>query len=408
MAEGGTPETADENSAIQEGLLEGQLKFSSMNLKYQIEEYIKCGKPVKILLSGKTGVGKSHLTNALIGEELAEEGEDFDPKTDEVTAYEFIKNNVRITVFDTPGFADTTGNDEEYLRKIKEKGNDFDLFLFCTEMNNTRFRNDDLETMAKLTSTLGVQLWDHALVVLTFANIVPVSPSYKAKGFSEKDIFSDHFLRLKRRIQQTLTQIGVPEQAAVSVPFVPAGDSTEPRLADRDNWLTAFWVEAFKRMNKNAKAAFLRSNADRITFPSVLDANEENQECGTLRILENYFKEVSFEKNGGTSRLNPIQHIAAREQSNQPPQKQIIERSASSTIQVNESCSRSIVDAMVGDVTGTSPEESNSPVFTRFYQKFLKLLIKLLKTLSFSSENEESLPVKNAPSDKKGKSKKKD
>jgi len=61
---------------------------------------------------------------------------------------------VEITVFDTPGLADGTGNEEEYLRKIKEKVTDFDVFIFCTEMNTTRFRNDDIKTVEKLTARL--------------------------------------------------------------------------------------------------------------------------------------------------------------------------------------------------------------------------------------------------------------
>ena len=82
MAEKGTPERRFETAA----LLDGQLKFSTRILKYQMEQLIKaCSMPVKILLSGKTGAGKSHLTNALIGEQLAEEGEDVDPQTDQVS-----------------------------------------------------------------------------------------------------------------------------------------------------------------------------------------------------------------------------------------------------------------------------------------------------------------------------------
>lgn len=82
MAEGGIPVSECNNPAIQDG----QPRFSTRNLMDQIEQFIKlCGKHVNILLSGKTGVGKSHLTNALIGEELAEEGKEFDPKTNEVS-----------------------------------------------------------------------------------------------------------------------------------------------------------------------------------------------------------------------------------------------------------------------------------------------------------------------------------
>ena len=63
-----------------------ELIFGAGNLEYQVEQFIKSGgQSVNILLSGKTGVGKSHLTNALIGEELAEEGEAIDPQTDEVS-----------------------------------------------------------------------------------------------------------------------------------------------------------------------------------------------------------------------------------------------------------------------------------------------------------------------------------
>ena len=63
-----------------------ELIFGASSLEYQVEQFIKSGgQSVKILVSGKTGVGKSHLTNALIGEELAEEGWDVDPQTDEVS-----------------------------------------------------------------------------------------------------------------------------------------------------------------------------------------------------------------------------------------------------------------------------------------------------------------------------------
>ena len=192
-----------------------------------------------------------------------------------MTAYEFVKNKVKIAVFDTPGLADATGNDEEYLRKIQAKEKKFDLFLFCTELNTVRFRNDDLETIKKLTSTLGPQLWNQAIVVFTFANEVRRSPSKKAKDKSEKDVFTDRFRGFKRKIQEALLDIGVPQEAVMNVPFVPAGDLDEPRLPDRNNWLTAFWIAAFKRITRDVKPAFLAANADRFAFSRVLADDEE-------------------------------------------------------------------------------------------------------------------------------------
>lgn len=84
MAEGGT---SDENF----GTLPSQARWlinGLPNFEYQLREYCLSGRrKMTILLCGKTGVGKSHLTNALIGKVLAKEGEDLDPQTDEVSDF---------------------------------------------------------------------------------------------------------------------------------------------------------------------------------------------------------------------------------------------------------------------------------------------------------------------------------
>lgn len=60
----------------------------SADLEHYLREFILSGsREITFLLGGKTGVGKSHLTNALIGEELAEEGEELDPQTDDVSHF---------------------------------------------------------------------------------------------------------------------------------------------------------------------------------------------------------------------------------------------------------------------------------------------------------------------------------
>ena len=220
-------------------------------------------------------------------------------------------------MYDTPGLADATGNDEEYLRKIKEKVTHFDLFLFCTEMTSKRFRTDDLETIKKLTAALGEKLWDHALVVLTFANEVPLSPTKKKDDRPEVNVFNDRFLAFKKAIKKHLVAIGVPEITVTNVPFTPAGELDDPRLPDREDWLTAFWVAAFKRINRNAKAAFLMANVYRIAFSSTFgEGNEEDkgkkdgnivnlgpqfsglstEERNAIKVLRGKWQEFSFDK----------------------------------------------------------------------------------------------------------------
>ena len=86
MAQEGTSEKSSADASTTEV---GQIIFGAKNLEYQIEEFVSSGgQTVNILLSGKTGVGKSHLTNALIGENLAAEGYDIDPQTDNVSYFD--------------------------------------------------------------------------------------------------------------------------------------------------------------------------------------------------------------------------------------------------------------------------------------------------------------------------------
>ena len=305
----------------------------------------------------------------------------------QVTGYEFPKNDVNITVFDTPGLVDATGKDEEYLQKIHVKGIKFDLFLFCTEMNAIRFRNDDLETMKKLTMTLGRQLWDHAVVVLTFANEVHPSARQKANNVPEKEVFSNRFVGFKKKIKEVLKQLDVPEEAAIYMPFVPAGDLHEPRLPDRENWLTAFWVAVFNRINRKAKAPFLLANVDRIAF----DKREENiddvqgshgqvvsrEELQAMKELKRKMQDASFGKNLGGCLQKPRMYDECGNKcstTGDPSAKRYVP-----PIEMNEASSRDVVQEMVGVDSGSFTSNLASPAFHSVYQTFFGSIVRYLR-----------------------------
>lgn len=81
MAEGGSPDFNSETLKDQaKRLITGLPSF-----EYQFEQYCWSGRQhITILLCGKTGVGKSHLTNAFVGKRLAKEGDDLNAETYEV------------------------------------------------------------------------------------------------------------------------------------------------------------------------------------------------------------------------------------------------------------------------------------------------------------------------------------
>lgn len=242
-----------------------QLIIGRPNFEYQLDQYCSSGRQdMTILLCGKTGVGKSHLTNALIGERLAKEGDDLDPETCEVKRYKFSMNDVGVTIIDTPGLADGSGKEEDYLQRVKQEVTGFDAFIFCTEMNAQRFRNDDIQTIQKLAETFGPELWDHAVVALTFANEVHPPPSKSDVTVEE---FFDQRLRIfKKKIQQVLKDARAPEEAVIKVPFVTTGDFCEPRLPGIENWIVCFWIAAFKRLNRSAQPTFLMANIKRLNY----------------------------------------------------------------------------------------------------------------------------------------------
>lgn len=193
-----------------------------------------------------------------------------------VTPYNFLINNVDVTVFDTPGLADGTGNESDYLEKIKEKVATFDVFIFCTEMNTRRFRNDDIKTVQTLTEAFGSKLWEHAVVVLTFANEVQPPPS--DKDANPQEFFDERLRVFKKKIQDVVLNIGVPGEVIINVPFVAAGDVSEPRLPGIVNWLTAFWIATFKRLNRSVRPTFLLSSIAR--FNCVSPSEQEIQRRG--------------------------------------------------------------------------------------------------------------------------------
>ena len=300
-------------------------------------------------------------------------------------------------MFDTPGLADATGNDEEYLRKIKEKVTHFDLFLFCTEMTSKRFRTDDLETIKKLTEALGEKLWEHALVVLTFANEVSLLPAKKKDNVSEVTFFNNRFLAFKKAIKKHLVAIGVPEITVTNVPFTPAGELDDPRLPDREDWLTAFWIAAFKRINRNAKAAFLMANVDRISFSSTFgEGNDEGKVRKDGKVVNlgqssnvsmeesNAMKEfrAKLKKNDFDKRLS---RCLEKTETFDGPEEECPTSAGQDakvsgpSINVDETYSEELIKEMLGDVPVQLVDELAGDNFDRKYQTLFDRLTKYFK-----------------------------
>lgn len=123
--------------------------------------------------------------------------------------------------------------------------------------------------MQNLTKVFGKELWDHALFVLTFANAAEhMDPELmECRDHDQRSkMFGEKVQLWKRELTRALMRddIGVEEVVASSIEVVPAGETSQPALLDRDHWLSPIWFAALYAMNPRAQPAMIKFNQHRI------------------------------------------------------------------------------------------------------------------------------------------------
>ena len=249
---------------------------------------------VKVVVTGVTGSGKSALINALCGtvpkenveydeegkviesELPAKEGEQLSHETQQVASYVAQKASLSdrlytITVWDSPGLEDGTGGGLTYLEQLrKDCGGDIDILLYCVNVSIMKSVVDDMvQGITLVTQTLGADIWQHALIVLTFANMLENNIKEEAlfdekAGEDTNHVFASRLDNWKHKIRSALVQGGVPETIASGVLMEPAGDYLQPSLPDRPHWLGYLWLQFLCCVRDEAKLAILITNQHRI------------------------------------------------------------------------------------------------------------------------------------------------
>ena len=203
------------------------------------------------LLIGRTGVGKSSTINTLLGEDVATVG-NYRPETQEVQKYRKTINGVTFDVVDAPGLCDDLpekGNDTNYLKKIQAEVSTIDCLWFVTRLHDYVYA-DEMRAIQLISEVFGKEVWHHAIIVFTYADVVDPEEYQEALRIRTESI---------RETVKAMSPKGTRYRSIASVAVSNTQD-----ILDNKRWLSELYVTIFKSIGRTSLIPFYLGTAARL------------------------------------------------------------------------------------------------------------------------------------------------
>ena len=175
-----------------------------------------------ILITGRTGVGKTFTVSRFLGSEIGYIG-DSEPVTRGLDVYSLGSFGNQFLMVDTPGLSDLDGDDQVYLQLLNSKAPTLDCLWLLKEMNSYKFSVEETHSFELLMKAYGESIWQKCIVILT-----------KADQIALED-YSTLFLAHTQNIRAMISKY-CGAKIVESVPII-AATNINPHTPDGRTWL---------------------------------------------------------------------------------------------------------------------------------------------------------------------------
>ncbi len=257
-------------------------------------------RPVVLVLAGKKGIGKSTLTNTLLGltgERAAKAALSTRPTTTKVTVYSERVDDVSLKVVDMPGLGIASQSQVQrntiMAELTVETDKKADLLLYCVCMNpGCSIDDTDIEILRLLRWVFGRNLFQHCILVFTMANKIALDHGEEA--------VSDLAQGFATQFQEALGLAGIPDIGVKAIQFndddsykgmlgISVGLKDDDPIPPDRNWKDTLLVEVLKKCNPAVTPSLLQIKGykkawllKRLNITGILDESEEYTRKGNI------------------------------------------------------------------------------------------------------------------------------